>query len=114
MASSWAWDDSSHVENNRRDYDKKYEVAISALNDVPGVYRPPGGFYIWLKVPCDDQLFTKKLYEDSNVIVLPGSYLAVENKKINPGKGFVRIAIVHKIEIIEQALTAVNIAYTKA
>ena len=114
MASSWAWDDSSHVENNRRDYDKKYEVAISALNDVPGVYRPPGGFYIWLKVPCDDQLFAKKLYEESNVIVLPGSYLAVENKKINPGKGFVRIAIVHETEIIEQALTAVNKAYTEA
>ena len=114
MASSWAWNDLSHVESNKKDYDQKYEVAISALKDVPGVYRPPGGFYIWLKVPCDDQLFTKKLYEESNVIVLPGSYLAVENKKINPGKGFVRIAIVHKTEIIEQALTAVNNSYTKA
>ncbi len=114
MASSWAWNDLSHVESNKKDYDQKYEVAISALKDVPGVYRPPGGFYIWLKVPCDDQLFTKKLYEESNVIVLPGSYLAVENKKINPGKGFVRIAIVHKTEIIEQALTAVNKAYAEA
>ena len=114
MASSWAWNDLSHVESNKKDYDQKYEVAISALKDVPGVYRPPGGFYIWLKVPCDDQLFTKKLYEESNVIVLPGSYLAVENKKINPGKGFVRIAIVHKTEIIEQALSAVNNAYKKA
>ena len=56
----------------------------------------------------------KKLYEEGNVIVLPGSYLAVENKKINPGKGFVRIAIVHETEIIEQALTAVNKAYTEA
>ena len=45
---------------------------------------------------------------------MPGSYLAVENKKINPGKGFVRIAIVHETEIIEQALTAVNKAYTEA
>ena len=113
-ASSWAWNDLSHVERNKKDYDQKYKVAISALKDVPGVYRPPGGFYIWLKVPCDDQLFAKKLYEESNVIVLPGSYLAVENKKINPGKGFVRIAIVHKTEIIEQALPAVNKAYTEA
>ena len=112
-ASSWAWNDLSHVERNKKDYDQKYKVAISALKDVPGVYRPPGGFYIWLKVLCDDQLFAKKLYEESNVIVLPGSYLAVENKKINPGKGFVRIAIVHKTEIIEQALTAVNKAYTE-
>ena len=114
MASSWAWGNSSHVESNRKDYDEKFEVAISALKDVPGVYRPPGGFYVWLKLPCDDQLFAKRLYEESNVIVLPGSYLAVENIKINPGKSFVRIAIVHKIEIIEQALTAVNNAYIKA
>jgi N-succinyldiaminopimelate aminotransferase len=113
MASSWAWDDSLHVENNRRDYDKKYEIAISALQDVPKIIRPPGGFYIWLKVPCDDQLFAKRLYQESNVIVLPGSYLAVENEGVNPGKDFVRIAIVHETEIIEQALTAVNQTYVK-
>ena len=113
MASSWAWDNSIHVENNRKDYDKKYEVAISTLKDIPGVKRPPGGFYLWLKVPCDDQIFAKRLYEESNVIVLPGSYLAVENEKTNPGNGFVRIAIVHKTEIIEQALTAVSNTYTK-
>jgi len=113
MASSWAWDDYSHVENNRKDYDKKYEIAISALQDVPKITRPPGGFYIWLKVPCDDQLFAKRLYEESNVIVLPGSYLAVENEGVNPGKDFVRIAIVHETEIIEQALTAVNQTYVK-
>ena len=113
MASSWAWDDSSHVENNRRNYDKKYEIAISALQDVPKIIRPPGGFYIWLKVPCDDQLFAKRLYQESNVIVLPGSYLAVENEGVNPGKDFVRIAIVHETEIIEQALTAVNQTYVK-
>ena len=113
MASSWAWDDYSHVENNRKDYDKKYEIAISALQDVPKITRPPGGFYIWLKVPCDDQLFAKRLYEESNVIVLPGSYLAVENEGVNPGKDFVRIAIVHETELIEQALTAVNQTYVK-
>ena len=62
----------------------------------------------------DDQFFAKQLYKESNVIVLPGSYLAVESKEVNPGKGFVRIAIVHKTEIIEQALTAVNKAYTEA
>ena len=114
MASSWAWRDASHVESNRKEYDKKYNIAISALKDVPEIFRPPGGFYIWLKVPCDDQFFAKQLYKESNVIVLPGSYLAIESKEINPGKGFVRIAIVHKTEVIEQALTAVNNSYTKA
>jgi len=113
MASKWAWEDSAHVEKNRKDYDKKYEVAISALQDVPKISRPSGGFYFWLEVPCDDQVFAKRLYEESNVMVLPGSYLAVENKKVNPGKGFVRIAIVHEKEIIKQALTAINQIYGK-
>jgi len=113
MASKWAWEDSAHVEKNRKDYDKKYEVAISALQDVPKISRPSGGFYFWLEVPCDDRVFAKKLYEESNVIVLPGSYLAVENKKVNPGKGFVRIAVVHDIEIIEEALSAINLIYSK-
>ena len=113
MASKWAWEDNVHVENNRKDYDKKYEVAISALQDIPKISRPSGGFYIWLKVPCDDRVFAKKLYEESNVIVLPGSYLAVENEKVNPGKGFIRIAIVHDVDIIEEALSAINQIYNK-
>tara|TARA_Y100001970_G_scaffold290274_1_gene423438 strand:+ start:92044 stop:93228 length:1185 start_codon:yes stop_codon:yes gene_type:complete len=111
MASAWAWKDSLHVEKNQKYYDKKYQIAISALKDVPNVSRPPGGFYLWLKVPCDDQIFAKKLYKRSNVIVLPGSYLAVEDKKVNPGKDFVRIAIVHEEEIIKKALTAINDTY---
>ena len=108
MASKWAWEDNVHVEKNQKDYDKKYEVAISALKDVPEIRRPQGGFYIWLNVPCDDQIFARQLYEKNNVIVLPGSYLAFEESKINPGKGYVRIAIVHETKIIEEALTAIN------
>ena len=81
------------------------------------IIRSPKSTRPWQHVlePISGYLvLAKRLYKESNVIVLPGSYLAVENKKINPGKGFVRIAIVHKTEIIEQALTAVNKAYTEA
>ena len=113
MASKWAWEDNVHVENNRKDYDKKYEIAIFTLQDVPKISRPSGGFYFWLEVPCDDQVFAKRLYKESNVIVLPGSYLAVENEKVNPGKGFIRIAIVHDVDIIEEALSAINQIYNK-
>ena len=108
MASKWAWEDTVHVEKNQKDYDKKYEVAISALKDVPEITRPNGAFYIWLNVHGDDQIFARQLYEKNNVIVLPGSYLAFQENNTNPGKGYVRIAIVHETKIIEEALTAIN------
>ena len=39
--------------------------------------------------------FTAKLYEKYNVKVLPGEFLAREDRNgENPGKGFIRIALV--------------------
>ena len=56
----------------------------------------------------DDELFTKNLYKKHGVIVLPGSYLGGKNKYPNPGKNFVRIAIVHDNKTIEIAVRAIN------
>ena len=60
-----------HVEKNQKDYDKKYEVAISALKDLPEITRPNGGFYIWLNVHGDDQILPDNYMKKNNVIVLP-------------------------------------------
>jgi hypothetical protein len=40
---------------------------------------------------------------------LPGSYLGKEIEKHNPGKGFLRLAVVHDIETVIKAFSAVNI-----
>jgi hypothetical protein len=39
---------------------------------------------------------------------LPGSYLGKENQDINPGKGFVRLAVVHDLETIRKAFIGVD------
>jgi len=39
---------------------------------------------------------------------LPGSYLAKENNGINPGKGYLRLAVVHDLDTVIKAFTAVN------
>ena len=42
----------------------------------------------------DDAVFARDLLERCNVAVLPGSYLARESGGINPGKNYVRAALV--------------------
>ena len=36
--------------------------------------------------------------------VIPGSYMAVANNGINPASGYIRIAMVHRLDIIEEAM----------
>ena len=108
MASTWAWNDNNHVEENRIEYDKRYEAAISCLDSSENIIRPEGGFYIWLKLPCDDKDFAVSLYAKQGVLALPGSYLGKEIEKHNPGEGFLRLAVVHDIETVIKAFSAVN------
>ena len=107
MASSWAWKDRKHVEENRLEYDKKFDTAISCFDNAD-ITRPEGGFYFWLKLPCDDEIFAKSLYQDTGILSLPGSYLGKEVDGVNPAKGFLRLAVVHDIDTIEVAFKAVS------
>ncbi len=93
-ASAVAWNDATHVVQNRRLYAQKFSGAVALLSDVTAVQMPDAGFYLWLKTPISDTEFTKRLYQDYNVTVLPGSYLARDAHGFNPGKNYVRIALV--------------------
>lgn len=93
-ASAAAWRDETHVVENRRLYAEKFSIAISLLSAAANVQKPDAGFYLWLKTPVSDTEFTKRLYRDYNVTVLPGSYLARDAHDTNPGKDYVRIALV--------------------
>ena len=107
-ASAWAWTDENHVMINRESYDQKYDSFIGALDLKNSIKRPPGAFYIWLETPYCDELFTKNLYKKHGVKVLPGSYLGIEEFSINPGKNFIRLAIVHDNKTVEIAAQAIN------
>ena len=107
-ASSWAWSNDAYVEGNRKNYDEKYAVALEQIDPKFNVTRPSGGFYFWIKLPVDDLIFTKKLFQEHNVIVLPGSFLGVDNKGQNPGSGFIRVAIVHDVETLREAASCIN------
>ncbi len=96
-ASIAAWNDETHVVENRTLYRQKFEAVTTILRDVLPVKWPDAAFYLWLETPIADVEFTRRLHATEGVSVLPGSYLAREARGINPGAGRVRIALVASV-----------------
>ena len=93
-ASIAAWNDEGHVRANRALYAEKFAELQPRVDAVLPAARPDAAFYLWAKVPGDDTDFARRLYADEAVSVLPGSYLGREADGLNPGAGYVRIALV--------------------
>ena len=107
-ASIAAWNDEAHVVENRRLYREKFAVAQPILNSVIDAPMPQASFYLWANVGEDDEVFARELYRQTGVTVLPGSYLSrnvtlADGSTMNPGAGYVRIALVAEPERIGEA-----------
>ncbi len=103
-ASVAAWRDEDHVRENRRKYAEKFARITPLVQTALKVERPDAGFYLWARTPAPDTDFARRLYADQHVTVLPGSFLARESAGINPGAGYVRMALVAEIgECLEAA-----------
>lgn len=111
-ASIAAWHDEAHVVENRRLYKAKFDAAQPLLNEVIDAPMPQASFYLWADVAGDDEVFARELYRETGVTVLPGSYLsrdvAVGDQTINPGVGYVRIALVAEPERIVEAVDRIR------
>ncbi|MFC0403257.1 succinyldiaminopimelate transaminase [Paraburkholderia rhizosphaerae] len=100
-ASIAAWNDEAHVRENRAKYARKFATVTPMLASVLDVRLPDAAFYLWANVArtgLSDTGFAQRLYADYNVTVLPGSYLARTAHGINPGRDFVRIALVADVD----------------
>ena len=94
-ASIAAWSDETHVRDNRARYREKFAAVVPMLESVLETRQPDASFYLWAGVPGgDDTAFTRDLFAATYVSVLPGQYLAREAHGMNPGQGYVRIALV--------------------
>ncbi len=103
LASIAAWNDEEHVQENRRQYSRKFKAVIEILNDpsLAGkieVEQTDASFYLWAKTDIDEELFSQQLFAQQHVTVLPGSYLSRTVDGINPGKNRVRLALVASVE----------------
>jgi N-succinyldiaminopimelate aminotransferase len=102
-ASTVAWQDESHVIENRQLYQEKFRIFTDILGEAIQVVVPPAGFYLWLETPVADTLFASCLYEEQFVTVLPGRFLSREVQGLDPGVDHVRIALVASVAECEEA-----------
>ncbi len=103
-ASIAAWNDEAHVQDNRRQYAEKFSQVTPLLQTVLDVQMPDAAFYLWARTSVADTDYALRLYRDLNITVLPGSYLAREAHGLNPGAGFIRLALVASLnECLEAA-----------
>ncbi len=98
LASIAAWDDDAHAAANRKLYQEKFERVLPILAPVLDVKKPDGAFYLWPDVREDDETFTRDLFAQQNLTLLPGSYLAREFQGQNPGRGRVRLSLTAPVE----------------
>jgi len=94
-ASLVAWQDESHVVDNRAQYRAKFEAVLPILREVLDVERPAAGFYLWPQVEGPDPEFARRLFAAQNLKVLPGSFLSRTGRDgRDPGAGHLRLALV--------------------
>ena len=106
-AAAAVWQDEEHVKNNRKLYVNKYKIADEILSGLKGYTSPEAGFFLWIKVK-DSEKTTLDLWRETGVRVLPGAYLAQEQNGKNPGKDFIRVALVAQQEITKEALIKIR------
>jgi N-succinyldiaminopimelate aminotransferase len=102
-----AYGDEAHVEENRRLYAQKFDLADQIIGDRYGYRRPAGGFFLWLDVSAQggDEAATLRLWREAGLRVVPGRYLARDQADgSNPGSGYIRVAMVQDQETTAQAL----------
>src|SRR5579875_2947873 len=75
-----AYGDERHVEENRRLYREKFDLADQIVGERYGYRRPAGGFFLWLNVAAQGggEAAAVELWRKAGVRGVPGCYLARE------------------------------------
>lgn len=109
-ASAAVWSEEQHVAVIRQAYRAKFDVCDQILKGRFGYKRPAGGFFLWLDMSHlgNGVDATVTLWKHCGVKVVPGAYLARTNREgINPGERYVRVALVHDVATVREALERV-------
>ena len=104
-AATALWSEDTHVAAMRERLSRRKDTADRLLGGHPGYYRPPCGFFLWLRVG-DGLALTRRLWQEFALRVLPGAYLTQPDADgANAGHAFVRIALVHDPETTHAGLS---------
>ncbi|MFT6029731.1 MAG: N-succinyldiaminopimelate aminotransferase [Oleiphilaceae bacterium] len=94
LASIVAWNDETHVLENRTAYRNKFKAVLEILQPVMNIKQTDASFYLWPETSISDEQFAQGLFKQEHVTVLPGSYLSRTFDGLNPGKNRIRMALV--------------------
>ena len=98
-----AWNDDQHVTASLALYQAKFDAADAIFSGLQGFKTPEGGFFLWLPVEDGEQA-ALKAWRETGVRVLPGAYLSRDANGENPGKGYIRVALVAPKEEMQRGL----------
>jgi N-succinyldiaminopimelate aminotransferase len=98
------WKDEAHVTASRTLYQAKFTAADGLFSGLQGYQSPAGGFFLWMPVD-DGEAAALKLWRETGVRVLPGAYLSRDVGGDNPGKPYIRVALVAPAEETSRGLT---------
>ncbi|WP_371170445.1 aminotransferase class I/II-fold pyridoxal phosphate-dependent enzyme [Aliiroseovarius sp. 2305UL8-7] len=98
-----AWADDAHVVANRALYQEKYALADEIFSGIGAYQGPDAGFFLWLPVE-NGEAAAMKLWTETGVRVLPGAYLSRDVDNENPGKGYIRVALVAPKQEMQRGL----------
>jgi len=91
-----------HVEEMRREYNRRRELIVSGLNELGlSTIEPHGAFYAFPNISAsgmDEDTFAQKLLDEERVAVVPGTAFGPG------GEGYVRCSYATAYEKIEEAL----------
>ena len=103
-AAAALYDDDKHNQICCKHYDKNFNIAKKYLSPfINDLQIPNAGFFLWLPVK-DDIKAAINLWINYSVMVMPGSFMAECVNDFNPGKGYLRISLVHKNDLIINAI----------
>lgn len=109
-ASAAVWSEEQHAVRIRQAYRAKFDVCDQVLGNKFGYKKPAGGFFLWLNMKHlgGGTNATVTLWQRAGVKVTPGSFLAQDDSTgFNPGKDYIRVALVHDTATIREALTRI-------
>lgn len=107
-----ALNDEAHVVASRELYKAKFDVADRILSGHFGYERPDGGFFAWLNVAglatgsySGGEAAARQLWQREGLRTVPGGYLCrTDETGFNPGRDYLRIALVQDLATTEAAL----------
>ena len=107
-ASTALWRDDAHAAETREHYRALFDMAERILGNRTGFYKPPAGFFLWLDVG-DGEAAARDLWRDHAVKTIPGAFFAYPDTATgeNPGKPYIRVALVHGLDDAEEGLTRI-------